>query len=143
MTKDLESLEISPDAARQYIDARATFAELERSKKNALQFRGGMVWKTVEGKDYLIRTSTTGGQNSLGRRAAEPEAMFGSFTNKKQSIEDHVASLKSAMAKHERLNRALRVGRMPKIAVAILRRIHRQCRPPCKSWWLKTVPWPA
>ena len=69
MKNYLESLEIGPDAARQYIDARPAFVELERSKKNALQYRGGMVWKTVDGKDYLIRTSTTGGQKSLGRLA--------------------------------------------------------------------------
>lgn len=42
MTNHLESLEISPEAVRQYIDARAAFAGLGRSKKNALQFRGGM-----------------------------------------------------------------------------------------------------
>lgn len=123
MTNHLESLEISPEAARQYIDARAAFTELERSKKNALQFRGGMVWKTVGDKDYLIRTSTTGGQKSLGRRTAETEAIYQNFTDKKQSIEDRVGSLKSAIGKHERMNRALRVGRMPKIAVAILRRL--------------------
>jgi len=123
MTNYLESLEISPESARQYIDARVIFAELERSKKSAEQFRGGMVWKTVDGKDYLIRTSTTGAQKSLGRRTAETEAMFSSFTGKKQIIEDRVASLKNALVKHERLNRALRIGRMPKIAVAILRRL--------------------
>lgn len=78
----LESLDLSPDAARQYIDARSTFVELERSKKNTLQYRGGMVWKTVDAKDYLIRTSTKGGQKSLGRRSAETEAMFQSFSEK-------------------------------------------------------------
>ena len=34
-----------------------------------------------------------------------------------------VGSLKTAVAKHERMNRALRLGRMPNIAVAILRRL--------------------
>jgi len=123
MKNYLESLEIGPDAARQYIDARSAFVELERSKKNALQYRGGMVWKTVDGKDYLIRTSTTGGQKSLGRRTVETEAMFQSFSEKKQSAESRVVSLKETIARHERMNRALRVGRMPKIAVAILRRL--------------------
>ena len=123
MNFDLENLEIDPDAARQYIDARTVFLELERSRKNALQVRGGMVWKTVDDKDYLIRTSTTGGQKSLGRRSAETEAIYGSFIAKKQSVEERLSGLKAAVAKHERLNRALRVGRMPTIAVAILARL--------------------
>ncbi len=123
MGNNLEGLEIDPDAARQYIDARAAFVEFERSKRSALQVRGGMVWKSVGNKQYLVRTSTTGGQSSLGRRSAETEALYQSFTDKKQGIEDRVSSLKTAVAKHERMNRALRLGRMPNIAVAILRRL--------------------
>jgi len=123
MAFNLENLELDPDAARQYIDARAAFAELERSRKNALQVRGGMVWKTVDDKDYLIRTSTTGAQRSLGKRSAETENLYDSFTTQKNSIEERLSGLKAAVAKHERLNRALRVGRMPNIAVAILSRL--------------------
>lgn len=123
MKFNLETLELDPDAARQYIDARAAFVELERTQKNALQVRGGMVWKTVKDNDYLIRTSSTGGQKGLGRRSAETEAMYDSFVSKKMSVEERLRGLKAAVAKHERLNRALRVGRMPTIAVAILSRL--------------------
>jgi hypothetical protein len=123
MPINLENFEIDPDAARQYIDARAVFVELERTQKNALQVRGGMVWKTVNGQDYLIRTSTTGGQKSLGRRSPESEAMHRSFIEKKQSVEERVSSLKATVVRHQRMNRALRVGRMPTIAVAILGRL--------------------
>lgn len=123
MANHLESLEISSDAARQYIDARAAFTELERSKKNALQVRGGMVWKLVDDKEYLIRTSTTGGQKSLGRRSPETEVIYLNFTEKKLLNQERVGSLTATIAKHERMNRALRVGRMPKVAVAILRRL--------------------
>lgn len=123
MLINLENIEIDPDAARQYIDARSAFVELERTMKNAIQVRGGMVWKTVNGQDYLIRTSTTGGQKSLGRRSPETEAMHRSFIDKKQSADERISSLKGAVAKHQRINRALRVGRMPTIAVAILGRL--------------------
>ena len=119
----LENFELDPDAARQYVDARAAFLELERARKSAQQFRGGMVWKTVGDKEYLVRTSPTGGQKGLGRRSSETEAMFESFTAKKQTAEERLAALKTTVARHERLNRALRVGRMPNIAVAILARI--------------------
>ena len=123
MTFNLERMELDPDASRQYIDARAAFLELERIKKSASQYRGGMVWKTVDGKEYLVRTSTTGGQKSLGRRSAETETMYTNFTAKKQAAEERLAGLKAVVAKHERMNRALRVGRMPNIAVSILDRL--------------------
>lgn len=116
-------MELEPDAARQYIDARSTFVELERTKKNALQVRGGMVWKTVNAAEYLIRTSTTGGQKSLGKRTPETEALYASFTARKQSSEERLTGLKATVTRHERMNRALRVGRMPAIAVAILNRL--------------------
>lgn len=123
MEKNLESSDIDPDAARQYIDARSAFMELERTKKNALQTRGGMVWKTVKGTDYLIRTTQTGRQSSLGPKSEKTLAMFEKFTQQKSNITARLAGLKEAVAKHERMNRALRVGRMPNIAVAILNRI--------------------
>ncbi len=123
MEIDLEKLALDPDAARQYIDARSAFLEFERSKKNALQVRGGMVWKTVDGKVYLIRTSPSGGQRSLGRRSADTEVVYQNFIEKKQSLQDRLSSLKAVMIKHERMNRALRVGTMPNIAVAILGRL--------------------
>lgn len=123
MEKDLEIQEIDPDAARQYIDARSAFIELERSKKNALQVRGGMVWKTVKGTEYLIRTTSAGGQSSLGAKSDKTLAMYEKFTQQKTNITARLTSLKEAVAKHERMNRALRVGRMPNIAVTILNRI--------------------
>jgi hypothetical protein len=43
MKENLEIVDIAPDAARQHIDANAAFTELERSRKKALQVRGGMV----------------------------------------------------------------------------------------------------
>ena len=43
--------------------------------------------------------------------------------DKKQAVQERVSSLKASLAKHERMNRALRVGRMPGIAVAILSRL--------------------
>ena len=120
MQFNLENIEIDPDAARQYIDARSAFTELERTQKNALQVRGGMVWKTVDDKEYLIRTSPTGAQKGLGRRSAETEAIYQSFKEKKQAMDERVSSLKTRVAKHERMNRALRVGRIPNIALAII-----------------------
>jgi hypothetical protein len=59
----------------------------------------------------------------LGRRSADTEVVYQNFIEKKQSLQDRLSSLKAVMIKHERMNRALRVGTMPNIAVAILGRL--------------------
>ena len=57
-----------------------------------------MVWKTVDDKEYLIRTSATGAQKSLGRRSAETEAIYQGFKEKKQTMDERVSSLKTRVA---------------------------------------------
>lgn len=113
-------LETDPDAARQYIDARSTFVALEQAAKEAAQVRGGMIWKTVKGADYLIRTSPTGDQKGLGVRSPDTERMHAQFSARKECATDRLRDLKAAVARHERVNRALRVGRMPNLAVELL-----------------------
>ena len=115
-----DHLEIDPDAARQYLDARSAFVALEQAARDAAQVRGGMVWKTVKGADYLVRTSTTGAQKGLGVRSAETEAMHAQFTARKQAVTQRLSDLKATLSRHERMNRALRVGRVPNIAVDVL-----------------------
>jgi hypothetical protein len=117
---NLETLELDPDAARQYIDARAVFTSLERAVDEARSVRGGMVWVTSKGNQYLARTDTTGKQTGLGRRDERTEEIYARFHERKDRLEARVSSLKQEMAKHVRLNRALRVGRMPPVAVKVL-----------------------
>lgn len=121
MKFDFENLELPPDAARQYIDASAAFTALERAQAEAQQVRGGMVWSS-DGK-YLVRTSPAGAQKSLGPRSAQTEAMHAAFHQRKERAQSRLRSLKDTVAQHERLNKALRVGRVPRIAVQILQRL--------------------
>lgn len=120
MENNVEILDLPEDVIRQYIDARQTFTAWEQARVRAAEFRGGMVWKTVSGRDYLIRTSSVGSQTSLGPRSPETEAIFQKFTSGKARAEEMRSGLKAAIEKHRRLNRALRVGRAPNIAIAII-----------------------
>lgn len=65
--------DIGDDARRQYIDARATFEALEAAETQAAGVRGGMYWKTVNGVDYLIRTSTRNAQKAWAPEALKPK----------------------------------------------------------------------
>lgn len=116
----MNHLEIDPDAARQYIDARAAFVACERAQAEAAQVRGGMVWKAVKGADYLVHTSASGGQKGMGVRTPETEQVYERFQARKQRATERLREARANVARHERLNRALRVGRMPNIAVDLL-----------------------
>lgn len=120
-------LEISAAIARQYIDAVATFEALEEALEEAAQVRGGMYWhagppSSPESK-YLVRTTPAGAETSLGSRTPENEAIFERFTERKRESVERVSGLKAALEQHQRLNRALRVGRVDPLVVALLGRL--------------------
>ena len=120
MQNNLEIVDLPEDSIRQYIDAKSAFTALEQAKLRSAEFRGGMVWKAVKGKEYLVRTTTRGGQTGLGAKSTETEAIYDKFTAGKARAAELSSGLKQAAVKHQRLNRALRVGRTPNISIDIL-----------------------
>ena len=118
--------DIGDDARRQYVDARATFEALRAAQLKASAVRGGMYWKTVAQGEYLVRTSVRNAQKSLGPRSAETEAMYVSFTQRKQEAEARLKDLSAALTRQQRLNRALFVGRVPALVVALLDMLEQQ-----------------
>jgi hypothetical protein len=125
MEKTLKSYiqEIDGNAQRQYIDARSVFTALEEARKNAAEVRGGMFWKTQNGTDYLIRTTTRRGQKSLGPRSEHNETIYREFTARKQRVERRVADLRGELERHRKLNKVFHVGRAPDILVEILNKL--------------------
>lgn len=121
----MEFQDIGDDARRQYIDGRATFEALEAANAQAATVRGGMYWKTVKGVDYLVRTSTRNAQKSLGPRSADTEAIHAGFFTRKNEAQARVKDLSEALARHQRMNRALFVGRVPTIVIDILDMLER------------------
>lgn len=107
------------------MDALSTFTEWERSVKESAEVRGGMYWKPQGKTDYLIRTSPSNSQRSLGPRSPETETIYQKFTERKASSESRVKTLLAQLGIHKRLNRALFVGRSPQMLVDILTMINR------------------
>lgn len=120
-------LETSATISRQYIDAVSVFEALEEASADAAQVRGGMYWhagpaSAPEAK-YLVRTTPAGAETSLGSRTPENEAIYERFTQRKRESAERVAGLKAALEQHQRLNRALRVGRVDPLVVSLLNRL--------------------
>lgn len=120
-------LERPADATRQYIDAVATFEAYDEALVEASKVRGGMYWHrgpvSAPEAAYLVRTSASGSEKSLGPRSPETEAMYASFRQRKELAEERCDGLKAALVKHKRMNRALRVGRVAPLIVQILNRL--------------------
>jgi hypothetical protein len=115
-----EILELLPNQTRQYIDAETVFLELRRARSEATQVRGSMFWRTQQGKEYLIRESAGGAQKSLGPRSADTEEMHERFKERKAAATSRLAALTNAAHSQERMNKALRVGRVPGIVIKTL-----------------------
>lgn len=113
-------IELQPLQVRQYIDAETVFLELLRVRGEQKETRGSMFWREVSGTRYLIRESSGGSQKSLGPKSAETELIFEKFQVKKESLLQRVKSLTVATQNQQRMNKALRVGRVPSIVVKTL-----------------------
>ena len=113
-------LDQSENQKRQFIDAETVFLASTQAARAAAEVRGSMFWRDLRGRSTLIRTSASSAQKSLGPRSAETEAMFSSFMARKQAAEDRLKALKAQLETQKRLNRALRVGRVPNVVVDVL-----------------------
>lgn len=105
---------------RQYIDAEAVFNELRRVRREAAQTRGGMIWREIAGRRYLIRTSPAGRHKSLGPESPSTRELHDKFIARKEAAAQRLASIEGAADEQRRLNRALRVGRVPNVVVKVL-----------------------
>lgn len=118
----VEFIPLTEDQLRQYIDAEAGFTAMEQARQAASEVRGTMFWRQDRGHAYLVRANSAAKQTRLGPKTPETEAIHARFNERKSQLESRLVTLKETVLRHERLNRALRVGRCPAILVAILQR---------------------
>ena len=106
---------------RQVIDSTTVFTELCRVKAQARPYAGSMYWKKEGVYEYLVKTRPRRrSQERLGRRSEPTERIFAEFTSRKQALESRLASLREALTEAERMNKALKAGRTPNLAVEVL-----------------------
>lgn len=112
--------ELEEAQLRQYIDAEAAFRAWEQARREAAEVRGSMAWREQKGRTYLLRVSASGAQKSLGAKSPENEALYERFQHRKKASQDRLRSLKLVLDQHVRINRALRLGRVPVAVVDVL-----------------------
>ena len=119
----MEYIPLPDNAARQAIDSTTVFNEFVRVRAQARPYAGGMYWKRQEGYQYLVKTFPDNRQERIGPRSPETERIYAEFTTRKSEVEGRLKSLRAALKDAERLNKALKVGRVPSMAVSVLQTI--------------------
>jgi len=117
--------DISTAAAKQYIDAEQAWKAMLVAERRAENYRGSMYWKKTGDSDYLCRKYNALQTKSLGARSAESELILEEFKKGKASAESHLKGLRETVARHKRVNAALRVGRTPNMVIELLEEIRK------------------
>ena len=91
-----------------------------------MEYRFGMRWKKVSGKEYLIRLIDGEGRGrSLGPRSEKTESIYLDFQQGRQAAQEKHEGMKARLLLQSRLNRASRLGRMPHVVAEILQGLDR------------------
>lgn len=84
----------------------------------------GMRWKTIRGVEYLFRERDRRGNGKLlGRRTPETEQILAAFQEGKARVQERLAAIRQQLDEQARLNKALRLARVPRVAARILREL--------------------
>ena len=113
-------LPLPDNAARQIIDSSTVFGEWRRAVAQARPYSGGMYFKKEGEYEYLVKTHPNNRQERMGRRSPETEQILERFTTRKQEAEARSKSLRDALREAQRMNKAVKAGRVPDKVIAVL-----------------------
>lgn len=116
--------ELSANQVRVAVDARQTYEAYREARGVARHYAFGMAWKSVSGREYLIKVfNRTGGNKSLGARSPETEEIFAEFVAGKAKAKQREAALAKSLAEFAGMSRGVGINRMPALVTATLRKI--------------------
>lgn len=119
----MDYIPLSDNAARQLIDSSTIFDEFVRVQAQTRPYAGGMYWKRQDDRQYLVKTSPDNRQKRMGLRSSQTEKIYLEFTERKRDIETRLSSLRVQLRDAERLNKALKAGRVSSTVVSVLQTI--------------------
>jgi len=106
------------------VNSEQLYENSRAALEHAKSYRYGMRWKRMREVDYLFRgADRLGGGKLLGRRSTESEQILQSFQEGKASADERLAAIEQQLEEQARLNRALRLSRVPRVVSRILREI--------------------
>lgn len=114
--------ELSAEQRRIAVDAVQLYQHFLDLRREFREFRGGLHWKAVGAREYLVKTlDRVGHQHSLGPRSAKTEEIFRQFTDRKNELRGQLKSVQEELARRAKFCVAAGVNRVPRIAADIVR----------------------
>jgi hypothetical protein len=93
---------------------------------HAASYIYGMRWKTVRNTEYLfIDRDRNGNGKSLGPRSEKTEALLVAFTAGREAAQERLRLITEKIDEQVRLNKALRLNRVPRVVARVLRELDR------------------
>ena len=123
----MKIIEYSENQRRIFIDAIQLYTAYMEAYQKSRAYRGGMHWKTVKGREYLVKTlDRYGNGKSLGPRSRDTEKTYRHFHRSKEEIKDRLKILTARMKEQARFCKAAMIQRVPKAVTRILRVLEEQ-----------------
>ncbi len=118
--------ELGAEQRRITIDAIQLYQHYLELSGQIAELRGGMFWKTVNGRQYLVRSLDRQGHiRSLGLRSRRTEAVRREFTEKKDDLKKRIASTAAELRRRAKFCVAAGVNRVPTLTANVIRVLDR------------------
>lgn len=112
MPSDLR--ELTAEQRRIVVDATQLYDHYLDLMQRNRELRGGMFWKKVKGRDYLVRSIDRHGHvRSLGPGSHETEGVFREFAGKKRDVKSRLSSAADELRRRAKFCVAAGVNRVP------------------------------
>jgi hypothetical protein len=108
------------------VNTEQLFENYRSALSHAVSYTYGMRWKTVRNTEYLFRDrDRRGNGKSLGPRSAETEALLATFSAGRAVAQERLRLITEKIEEQSRLNKALRLNRVPRVVARVLRELDR------------------
>jgi hypothetical protein len=114
--------ELTAEQRRIAINAIQLYEHSEELRAQSRDFKGGLHWKKVSEREYLVRTvDRFGHERSLGPRTPATEKQYREFVAAKAAYRSTVKGLQAELGSRAKFCVAAGVNRVPRIAADIVR----------------------
>ena len=106
------------------VNSEQLFENYRTAANHSKVYTYGMRWKAVRGKEYLFKDrDRSGNGKSLGPKSEETEALLANFNAGRVAAQERLRLVKAGLEEQARLNKALRLNRVPKVIARVMREL--------------------
>ena len=108
------------------VNTAQLYENYRSAQSHAASYAYGMRWKTVRNTEYLFRDrDRRGNGKSLGPRSAQTEELLAAFSVGRATAQERLRLITEKIVEQARLNKALRLNRVPRLVARVLRELDR------------------